>query len=46
MKRRNCKVCGEYSGKRKVCKKCKEEQPHKANFKGSGDKPFQRKMKK
>ena len=30
VKKRLCKICGEYSGKRKVCLSCKTEQPYKA----------------
>ena len=33
-KRYNCKICGEYSAKRKICVKCKEEYPYKAASKG------------
>ena len=50
MKNRNCEICGEYSGKRKICKKCKEEQPYKAAAPktdyGAGGNPFIRKQKK
>jgi len=39
-KRRNCKICGKYSAKRKVCKNCKEEQPYSPATKGAL--PFKR----
>ena len=39
-KKRVCKVCEEYSGKRNVCLKCKTEQPFKASVKGG--EPFRR----
>jgi hypothetical protein len=29
-KRKNCDICGKYSGKRNVCKDCKEKYPYKA----------------
>ena len=47
-KKKNCKICGDYSGKSKVCKECKEEQPYlAANTKknGGGGKPFIRNAK-
>jgi len=45
-KKKDCNVCGEPSGKRNVCKKCKEDQPYEAaaqkTNQGSGGKPFER----
>ncbi len=40
-KNKKCKVCGGYSGKRRVCAKCKKEQPYSAS--GQGGNPFERK---
>lgn len=43
-KRNNCKICGKYSAKRKVCKECKEEQPYVAAAASNlgGGNPFER----
>ncbi len=44
-KKKNCKVCGKSSGKRNICKGCKEDQPFEAaaqKVMGSGGKPFVR----
>ena len=45
-KKKDCKVCGEPSGKRNVCKKCKEDQPYQAaaqkTNQGSGGQSFER----
>lgn len=41
MKKKNCKICGEYSGKRNVCLSCKEKYPFKPS--GKGTNPFDRK---
>ena len=41
MKKRNCKICGEPSGKRNVCLDCKTKYP--MQTRGSGANPFDRK---
>ncbi len=40
LKKKPCKICGEYSGKRNVCIKCKEEFPF--TYRTNGTDPFDR----
>jgi len=40
-KTKRCKVCGNLSGKRNVCKECKEKYPYKAAS-AEGGRPFNR----
>jgi hypothetical protein len=44
-KAKNCEVCGDPSGKRSVCKKCKDDFPYEpaAPRKLGGGNPFNRK---
>jgi len=41
MKNKDCKICGEHSGKRNVCGNCKEKYPVETS--GKSGKPFNRK---
>lgn len=42
-KKKYCKICGEYSGKRNICKDCKEKYPYNVNRKQAYEKDQKRK---